>query len=363
MESWSSVGLGLQWLARHQNADGSWSFDHRRDRSRPAKDTGACKSSTGATSLALLSFLGSGHTHTYQEGKYRKNVSSGLSYLLSQAKVSELRGVKIADLRGGDEMFWHALATLTLCEAYGMTQPISRRSAIDEGKDAIETPRQRKARHLRSRIKSTAQMTVNFIIQKQDRKTGAWRPRPERAPDTSTLGWQLMALKSAHLARLNVSPRTLLLSSKFLDSVTRDHQGFYGQTKPGKQPRATSMALLSRLYLGWRREHPGMTQGIHYLGRLGPSRRGARYNLHTTMLIFPYRCTQWQRWNRALRDQLVGAQQRTGDDKGSWFNPNDVDAPSGGRLMQTALCVMALEIYYRHLQILEDAAKSFAGPE
>ena len=54
-ESERSVTLGLRWLARHQQADGSWSFHHGAD------DPGALeKCTTGATGLAILSFWAPG---------------------------------------------------------------------------------------------------------------------------------------------------------------------------------------------------------------------------------------------------------------------------------------------------------------
>ncbi|HEY2251108.1 MAG TPA: hypothetical protein VGH74_08610, partial [Planctomycetaceae bacterium] len=65
-----AVDLGLEWLVRHQQPDGSWSFQHGPD------DPGELECPMGATGLALLCFLGAGHTH--QQGPYRSQVDMGL---------------------------------------------------------------------------------------------------------------------------------------------------------------------------------------------------------------------------------------------------------------------------------------------
>ncbi len=59
-----AVTQGLEWLKRNQQRDGTWKL------SGPYSDgvTGI-DNPTAATSMALLAFLGAGHTH--QAGKYR----------------------------------------------------------------------------------------------------------------------------------------------------------------------------------------------------------------------------------------------------------------------------------------------------
>lgn len=79
-----AVDRALKWLAAHQNYDGSWTFDLSASRCR-----GKCTHSgsgglakNGATALALLPFLGAGHSQ--ESGRYRNTVSSGLGYLVSR---------------------------------------------------------------------------------------------------------------------------------------------------------------------------------------------------------------------------------------------------------------------------------------
>lgn len=64
-ESARVVVRALGWLVKHQNADGSWSLDHRRDIFQgECSDAGSKRPSrNGAMALVLLPFLGTGETH------------------------------------------------------------------------------------------------------------------------------------------------------------------------------------------------------------------------------------------------------------------------------------------------------------
>ncbi len=56
--------------------------------------------------------------------------------------------------------------------------------------------------------KPSAQAAVNDIESAQHSE-GGWRYAPNTPGDTSVGGWQLMGLKSAQMAGLEVNPRTL----------------------------------------------------------------------------------------------------------------------------------------------------------
>ena len=106
-----AVVRGLRWLMAHQrhggSTDGSWNFDHHKSICQgQCADPGTEGSSTGATALALLPFLGAGHTHL--EGEYRDTVRRGLYYLTGRAIVStddnatdgvDLRDIPLDSLR------------------------------------------------------------------------------------------------------------------------------------------------------------------------------------------------------------------------------------------------------------------------
>ena len=53
---------------------------------------------------------------------------------------------------------------------------------------------------------------------------------------------------------------------------------------------------------------------------------------------------------RQCIDQLVRRQSKTGHESGSWWTDYHWTA-AGGRLYETSLSVMTLEVYYRHLPL------------
>ena len=61
---------------------------------------------------------------------------------------------------------------------------------------------------------------INFIEAAQNTKTGGWRCHPGEEGDTSVGGWQLMALKSAQMAGLTVSPAAFDGFRRWLNSVS-----------------------------------------------------------------------------------------------------------------------------------------------
>src|SRR5439155_24260437 len=137
--------------------------------------------------LGLLPFLGAGHTHKGVGGKaslYSKDVERGLKFLI-------LKQNSQGDFGGG--MYSHALGTIAMCEAYGLTSD-----------PALRRP---------------AQKALNFIIGAQSAAGGWSYTAPCSGHDTSVGGWQLMALKSGQMSGLDVPPKTLSGASRWLDDV------------------------------------------------------------------------------------------------------------------------------------------------
>lgn len=321
----AAVAAALEWLAHHQQPDGGWNYDHRL-----GECGGRCGNSgtlsdcrTGATAQALLPFLGAGQTH--KTGKYKKNVEAGLYFLTQAMKVRTQNGLQCGDLaQGGGNMYSHGMSAIVLCEAYGMTQ--------DKG------------------LMMPAQLSLNHIVYAQDPVGGGWRYAPRTPGDTSVVGWQLMALKSGHLAYLHVPAGTIQGANKFLDSVMSDYS-YYGYTDPGRGQATTAIGLLCRMYLGWKKDHPGIEKGIQYLSQTGPSQGNMYYNYYATQCMRHYEGELWDKWNVKMRDQLVNSQEKAGHLKGSWHMKGDHGSERGGRLYCTSMATMILEVYYRHMPI------------
>jgi hypothetical protein len=330
-QSEDAVARALKWLSIHQMPDGGWDFDLR--------DVPACKGKcdnsgdasrarNGATALALLPFLGAGQTH--MEGQYKKNVERGLYYLTTHARAQG-NGV-LSYYEDGGTMYSHGLATIVLCEAFAMTKDRS--------------------------LRPYAQGAIDFIQQAQDPSGGGWRYQERQAGDTSVVGWQIMALKSAQMGGLEVRSTTMLLANKFLDSVQDDGGAAYGYTAPSAtRPGTSSIGLLTRMYLGWRRQNPALERGVDRLDLLGPSiKSGADmyYNYYATQVMRHWGGDAWERWNYRIRDWLISQQEHKGHEEGSWYMNDYTSAPkatAGGRLYCTSMSTLILEVYYRHLPL------------
>ncbi len=322
VESEKSVNLGLTWLQKVQREDGSWSFGAVGGAGQPGSMQAA---DMGATSMALLCMLGGGHTRE-TEGEFQETVAKGLEWMMKNA----VRTPAGADLRGriqgNSGMYVHGLATICLGEA----------SALE--------PRDRDLR----RVTLEA---VRFLERTQG-SDGGWRYQPREVPgDTSVVGWQVMALQSAKAGGISVNASTFSDVKKFLNSVQALDGARYGYTTPAdNRPGTTAVGLLCRMYLGWKREKPELKAGVEYLAKTGPSRENMYYNYYATQVMHHWDGELWNKWNQVMRDQLVATQIKDGAGAGSW-NVTDPHGGPGGRIYQTALSLLTLEIYYRHLPI------------
>ncbi|MFO7908406.1 MAG: prenyltransferase/squalene oxidase repeat-containing protein [Planctomycetota bacterium] len=321
-ETERAVQQGLAWLAAHQWQDGGWRFDLSDGPcGGRCGHSGTVATSTGATGLALLPFLGAGHTH--QSGEYRDVVRNGLEYLTSRI-VQTPRG---ADLQEGT-MYAQGIATIALCEAHAMTQDVT--------------------------LGESAQQAIDFICSAQHSE-GGWRYYPGQPGDTTVFGWQMMALKSAALGGLDVPARSVTRGEEFLDTVQLDNGVYYGYVRPDKDPGPTAIGLLIRMYTGWDRNDPRLIEGVDYLAALGPSPHDVYFDYYAAQVLHHYGGSHWLKWNESMREHLLETQATKGHERGSWFF-TDEHGSKGGRLYTTAMCVMILEVYYRHMPLYEDRA-------
>jgi RNA polymerase sigma factor (sigma-70 family) len=317
----AAVAAGLDWLARHQAADGHWSLSRfaeagHCDCTGQGADS-ALTSDAAGTAFGLLAFLGAGITHrSADQPRHAAVVERGLTYLRhKETKEGEFDGV----------MYTNALATMALCEAYGLTAD-----------PALREP---------------AQRAVDYSVRAQDPQLGGWRYRPRQGSDTSVTGWEVQALVRARLAGLDLPRKTLDGATRWLDSCEAP-DGSYGYVAPQPAVSTTAVGLLCRQYLGWGRRAPTLRQGLARLDALTPGPSGNLYrDYYVSQVLHNAGGPRWDRWNRSMRDGLVAAQSK-GDDpnhpheKGSWTPGGDVYGKAGGRLMITALALRTLEVYY-----------------
>jgi hypothetical protein len=76
------------------------------------------------------------------------------------------------------------------------------------------------------------------------------------------------------------------------------------------------------------------------------------YWYYGTLAMYQYGGPEWEQWNDSLRDLLVADQLDAGPHAGSW-EPRGVWGRYGGRIYQTALSTLCLEVYYRFLPLYQ----------
>lgn len=324
-----AVQRGLDWLAAHQSADGGWSLEnfHANCKHEKCAGAGTVTANSAGTALALLPFLRAGHTH--QAGKHKQTVACGLKWLVAHQQAE-------GHLAAGDyrAMYGHGLAAITLCEAYAMTKD-----------DDLRGP---------------AQKAIDYIIKAQHEPSGGWRYTPNQPGDTSVLGWQVMALKSAEAGGLTVPATTLDGARRWLASVesNRPVGGQFGYQSTTPTPAMTAQGLLCLQLMGTRRDDPRMKAGADYLLKNLPqaNQDTSYYWYHATQVMFHMQGEHWLAWNKKLRDLLVNTQVAKGTLAGSW-DPVDAREKAGGRVCATALRLLMLEVYYRHLPLYQQLEK------
>jgi hypothetical protein len=351
-----AVREGLRWLAAHQSPDGRWEaagFSQWCDgKPFPGDERwgqGKALYDVGVTALAVSAFLAAGHTGQ-GDGEFAPNVSRGLAYLL---------GVQDKEGRFGQHTmptynYVHAAASLALIEAYGMT-----------GTEAY---------------RASAQKALDYIHRARNPGLG-WRygVRPGDN-DTSVTGWMMLALRSARLvnedaARRGQRPPPLTVEAEafdgvraWLSKVTDPDTGRVGyvvrgdgSTRPVERAQqfpeelseyTAAIGLLAHVVLGQDPAQSGaVKKGASLLMKVTPKdgRSGQvdlPYWYFGTQSLFQLGGIQWQRWNDALHDALLGSQLRHDTYcvfQGSWLI-EDVWSPEGGSVYATAMACLLLSV-------------------
>jgi hypothetical protein len=78
------------------------------------------------------------------------------------------------------------------------------------------------------------------------------------------------------------------------------------------------------------------------------------YNYYATQVLHHWGGEEWKKWNAVMRDHLIDTQETDGHARGSWLPTSSLGGSHGGRLYQTTLSIMTLEVYYRHLPLYRD---------
>lgn len=339
-ETEQAVERGLAYLAKIQRPGGEWG-------DLDALDDKYGQVAVGKTGLALLAFLGAGHTHV-SGTRHSPTVQHAIEALL--ALQDEASGHF-----GDTSAYSHGIATFALAECLALS-----------GDERLRAPLQAAVAHI-----------LAHQSQKRDpRFFGGWgyfypdERTFDRWPRTSITVWQVMALESARLSGVDVPDAAFDGAREFLENA-RDEDGEYYRYNHDPErlgsgyptlPASTPAALFALSLLG-----EDLQSAAHAPERafvLNRAPKGYRYtsddafvhraqgNLYFwyygTLAMFRVGGGAWATWNEAMKKTLLPAQEADGswrpiDIYARYARDNDAD-----RSYTTTMCVLSLEIYYRY---------------
>lgn len=297
-----SVDRALEYLLHHQQPDGSW--------------PSAMGKNHGINGPCVLAFLGRGHAPG--RGPYRQVVERGIAFILATQNEN---GLYQSPNPSHGPMYEHALATLAMIEAYGF----------------VGTPDMRRS----------VQKAVDLIVKAQA-PVGGWRYQPvPHDADLSVTVMQVVALRAAQNARLNVPQETLDRALTYTRACVVPAGGFAYQPGGGPGEARTAAGILSMQLLG-AFDDPAVDKGLRWLhNRKFHAGIGHFYymNYYAMQANFQAGGQYWENWHPQVRDLLLSTQ----NEDGSWPGHGEEKYNGPARCYSTAFGAIALEVYMHYL--------------
>lgn len=370
-----AVQAGLNWLARHQATDGSWSpaciGNHpgrcnqvaRPGQPVPEQDAAPCTGgghqySMAQTGLALLAFQAGGHywfksPHDAGTADYQHHVKSGLDWVVrNQQEGGGLHDAGTGG-QGSHYMYEHGIAAFALAEACATARAMG------------EEPNPEYVNSLKKAIR---------FIENEQHEDGGWRYTSNKyaQSDTSVSGWAVLAIKTAVNADIRVSPECIKSVSDYFVRCRREDSAQTNYTEGGQlnSEATTGVGMLVEQFLNKRSDSPFLKTAATHLDTVSQDRWGSGkgtadyylwYNCSLAMFqvgaaaeapaadgSVSWQKEVWDRWNESvLLGELLRRQKTEGCAAGSWAPDGSHRGAVGGRVYTTALAVLTLEVYYR----------------
>ncbi len=223
-ETESMIKGALKYLSSIQDSSGGWST---------SKGTRTQQYGVAMTGYVLMAFLATGNLP--EEGEYSRNVTLGMQFLLDQIQPDG----KYRDPKGNEYMYSHGIATIALGEIYGQTRS--------------------------PQIRPKLEQVIRLILGAQN-KEGGWRYSPTpRDADISVTVLQVVALRAAKNAGLDVPQETIDNAIKYVRSCWDEKRGAFAY-RPHENPgfSRTAAAIYSLQVCG-QYDDPLVLKGSEYL--------------------------------------------------------------------------------------------------
>lgn len=297
-----SIDKGLAYLAQTQRSNGSWPSSYGK--------------TTGIVGSCALAFMSAGHTPN--RGKYSRNVSKALNFLLEKSQPS---GLVYESGMSGHPMYHHGLATLALAEAWG------------ESWD--------------SRMRDKLKRAIELIIRTQNAK-GGWRyfPRVYDA-DISVTVMMLLALRAAKDAGMNVPKSVIDSGIEYIKNCSNPDGGFNYTGSGTSNFSRTGAGVLSLQVCGDYKARE-VQKGIDYILKQKGKKISQWYYYgvyYSSQGVYQWGGQAWEEWYPFIRQDLINRQNSNRQKDGSW--PRQYDQYS------SAMAILVLAIPYRYLPIYQ----------
>lgn len=341
-ETEAAVASGLGYLASIQDERGFWG-DPRNNHEKYGHVF------VGKTGLALLAFLGAGHTQESRT-EHSLTVERALSFLV---------GVQRNDSGhfGRTSAYSHGIATYALAENYALTSDKRLREPLERAVAHILEHQNRDRRDAR-RFGGWSYYYTN------DRTFDSW-------PRISITAWQVMALESARLGGVRVPDQAFDDARRFLQGALDQDRGIFRYSHDPDRlrgayailPGSTPAALFALSLLGQDLEDDALDQAWRFVDRRSPA--DYRYtsdndfveNAQGNLYFWYYgslACLRkgggtWNRWNVRLKETLLESQRADGSWRPISIYAKDYAADNrDDASYSTAMNVLSLEVYYRY---------------
>jgi hypothetical protein len=379
------VARSLEWLAAHQEADGSWRAEktnpyHNKKifaRFDPNVDE---RFAVSVTSFALLAFQGAGYNH--KSGPYADSIARGFEWLVSQQKEDGRIDAHHKEDKFGLHLvatsFNHLLAVLALCEGY-----------IGTGDESLKASAQKALNYIRPH--PAAGREYFFDTGRIDISTTALLAMTAACASTAGLEYDAMNVGATLMFLMKMTdPATgMVLHSLAMARAGQKYCfGGYGSAAIGlmcaayADPRAEKIApgagtgvkvlAMQKALVGahlpaWNTRYAIAGEGFAPLAPTGtPERQLVKISVED-IINYDYWFfavlglflsgddapdADWRRWHEGLAKVLTEHQEMYGDTRGS-FEPECPWSRVAGRVYSTAISALAMQVPQQRLSIFK----------
>jgi hypothetical protein len=298
----------MKYIASKQKSNGSWG-ENGMELGHPVAITG----------YALIALQSAGNLPG--EGPHGKTVKKGMDYLLNIMGPDGIYGARAS----GQYMYGHGIATIALGELYGQT--------------------------LSKAIRSKLERAIKLIIASQNPQ-GGWRYRPMvRDADISVTVLQVVALRAAKNAGIDVPQRTIDNAVKYVKACHNSSSGGFSY-QPGSSPGfARTAAAIYSLQVCGLYDDPLVLKGSKYL--FANHRTSQEWYTYGSFYAAPAQYMiggeTWEKWYKVVGDSVVKNVKKEGS-----FYRWDAKGRSGvGPIFSTAVYTIMLAMPYHYIPLYQ----------